>query len=137
MSYMDSAPVVGSVTLEGVWLHDPADPEGTVRHFRFGKSARDVSLEVAAQESVYAGREYPVVDFGPFTSYQVGVRIDVPFGSLWAADIAALQSFATARRILSYRDNRGRVFPARLSNYREQDTDTGSQVTMNASRVDA
>lgn len=137
MSFTDSAPVAGSVTLEGVWIHDPADPEGTARNFRFGKAARDASLEVAAQESVYAGREYPVVDFGPFTSYQVGVRVDVPFGGSWASDIAALQSFATARRVLSYRDNRGRVFPAQLSSYREQDTDTGSQVTMTASRRDS
>lgn len=137
MSYTDSAPVAGSVTLEGVWIHDPADPEGTARNFLYGRASRDASLDVAAEESVYAGREYPVVDFGPFTSYQVGVRVDVPFGGSWAADLASLRAFVTARRIAFYRDNRGRAIPAHLFGYREQDADTGSQVTLTATRADA
>lgn len=137
MAYKDGEPVAGSVTLEGVWLHDPDDPEGTARNYRFGKAARSGTLEVSQQDTQYAGREYPVTDFGPFTTERVDVRVDVPFGPAWAGDLAGLRAFVTARKAVMFRDNRGRALsPAVLSGLREQDVETGTQVTFQASRSD-
>lgn len=137
MSYTDSDPVTVTLALEGVWVHDPDDPAGTIRSFRYGKAARSGTLDVAEQESVYAGREFPVVDFGEFTSERYDVRVDVPFGPTWAADVAALKAFILARKPVTFRDNRGRtVSPSRLTGYREQDVETGTQVSFTVARMD-
>lgn len=134
MSYTDSVPVAVTLSVQGVWIHDPDDPDGTARNFPYGKASRSGTLDVAEQENVYAGREFPVVDFGEFTTERYDVRMDVPAGG---SDLAALRAFVLARRPVVYRDNRGRVVaPALLSGYREQDTETGSQVSVQVSRMD-
>lgn len=137
MSYTDSAPVSATLALEGVWLHYPDDPEGTALNLRYGKASRSSAVGVSDQESVYAGREFPVVDFGPFTSYAVSVRADVPFGPEWDATLAALDGFARGRKPVVLRDNRGRVVsPGHLTGYQEQDAETGTAVSFSVSQVD-
>lgn len=137
MSYADSAPVAATLTLEGVWLHDPDDPDGTALNLRYGKAARSRSLEVAVSEQRYAGREYPVADYGPFTREQVTVRSEVPFGPDWSATLAAMERFILARQPVMLRDNRGRCIPSGLlSGYQEQDAETGTTLAFTVSRVD-
>jgi hypothetical protein len=137
VSYTDSAPVSATLTLQGVWVHDPDDPGGTAYNLPYGKAARSGSLEVAEQENTYAGREFPVVDFGEFTAERYDVRVDVPFGPTHGADVAALKGFIRARKLIVFRDNRGRVVaPAKLSGFREQDMETGTQLSVQVSRMD-
>lgn len=137
MSYADSAPVTVTLTLEGVWLHDPADPEGTALNLRYGKASRSRALDVTASERHFAGREYPVVSYGPFTREEVTARSEVPFGPDWSATLAAMDWFIRARRPIMFRDNRGRcVVPARLSGYQEQDAETGTALSFTVSRLD-
>lgn len=137
MSTSDSAVVAGTLTLRGVWLADPTDPAGTSLNLPFGRAARNGVLAVEATDQVFAGREYPIAFFGPHTSNDVQVRADVPHGPTWYATLAALDALILRRIPLSFRDNRGRNFPAaRLSSVAQQDTPFGTQVTFTVGRAD-
>lgn len=136
MPYTDSAPVEGGLTLAGVWLHDPEDPEGTARQFLYGRSRRTAAVSPQHTLAHYAGRRYPVADFGDLQTDSFAVTVEVPDGSTAAADLAALDEFATSRRTLVYRDNRGRLAFGTMSGYGVADQDWGSLVSWSWLRVD-
>jgi hypothetical protein len=121
--------------LEGVWIHDPADPETTAYQFRYGKAQRSDSLEVEAEASQYAGRVYPVVDYGEHEVETVTVRMDVPSGPSYVADLAAIRRFVQARRVLFFRDNRSRAFPANTSSVQSADQAWGAQPAFTVTRA--
>lgn len=136
MPYSDSDTVTTSTSLyPGVWLHDPLDPEGTLVRFAYGKNGRSSSIDTLGEGNLYAGREYPVVDFGEHTSEKVSVTIEIPDGTDAAASLAALDEFARSKRTLFYRDNRGRAFYATLSGYTRSDASWGTGVSFEAARV--
>lgn len=130
-TYSDPATI--TATLEGVWLHDPDDPEGTAYNFRYGRSRRAGSVEVEAQETQYAGRVYPVTDFGPYEREAVAVEAT----SVDPADLVALRRFVRSRKLAFYRDNRGRSMLAEVSAGADRDEDHGSTLTFTASRREA
>lgn len=132
----DSAWTSGTLTLQGVWIHDPLDAQGTVRQYPYGRSARSGSLDVDSKALQFVGRIYPVVEFGEQGSQTFSVPVLIPFGPTWAADCAALEDFATARRTLVFRDNRGRAVYCSLSGLRITDNDQGTLMTFMITRVD-
>lgn len=134
--YTDSSSATTSLSLLGVWIHDPLDAEGTVRNYLYGRSSRSTSIEVEAASLVYAGRTYQVTEYGEHQRDEYSVSIDVPHGETWASDLADLEAFAEARRTLCFRDNRGRQMFGTLSGYGESDEDGGTAVRLTFSRVD-
>lgn len=130
MSSTYSDPATVTATFDGVWLHDPDDPAGTLHNFRYGRSSRAGSLEVAAQDNQYAGRVYPVTDFGPHEREQVQVEAT----SVDPADLDALRRFIRARKPAYYRDNRGRAFLGRLTAGSDRDENHGSTLSFTVSR---
>lgn len=132
MSSTYSEPVTVTASLQGVWLHDPDDPEGTAHNFLYGRSRRSGSLEVEAEDGRYAGRTFPVVDFGPYEQELVSVEAHAVDGT----DVAALYRFVRLRKPLYYRDNRGRAMLARLSGAADRDEDFGTSLSFSVSRVE-
>lgn len=135
MPSTDSAPVTGTIVLEGVWIHDPLDAQGTVHQYLYGRSARSGDLDVMSQGSFFAGRADPVVDFGEHVSESVRVAVEIPNGAAWAAQLEELSTFARAKRPLVFRDNRGRQMAATMSGYAESDMDWGTAVSFTMTRV--
>lgn len=129
MPWADSEPVEVTLPLRGVWLHDPDDPEGTVRQFRFGANQRGDSFDGMQAGTYFVGREDPVFDFGDPSSFSVEVTIDVPHGPDYITDLAFLREFAAMRKTLVYRDNRARAVHGTLSNLRTSDQGWGSSVS--------
>lgn len=127
--------VTASVDLEGVWLHIPEDPGGTARNFRYGKAIRSANVDVTGSEILYAGRVFPVVDYGPQEHERVQARAQVPFGPDHAGDLAALRTLVRARRPVWFRDGRGRSFIGTLSDHEETDESFGTSVRFTMSRV--
>ena len=125
-----------TLTLVGVWLHDPLDPQDTIYQYPYGRSARSGGIEVASKAQQYAGRTHPVVDYGEnqLTTYQV--QAVIPYGPTWDADLAAIRAFAEYRRTLMFRDNRGRAVYADFDGYKETDTDSGFTVSFSITEVD-
>ncbi|HEY3689653.1 MAG TPA: hypothetical protein VGL46_05045 [Pseudonocardiaceae bacterium] len=136
MAYTDTAVQTAGIAFQGVWIHDPADPIDTVRQFVYGKATRSATIALETQGHNYAGRVYPVYDYGDYQNDQFPVSLDVPFGATWAADIAALQTFAEYRQTLVIRDNRGRVLYGVMTAYSEKDEEWGTTVSFTFIRVD-
>lgn len=94
-----------SLELQGVWLHDPRDPEATIYHFRFNGDGAKESGTVEAVTSRTVGRRRPVVDFGDAVTESLEVLIEVEDES---NDLQALRDLVARRRVLCYRDTKGR-----------------------------
>lgn len=136
MAYADSATASAVLTLEGMWVHDPADPEGTVHNYPYSKSSRSSTVDLLSEGTYFVGRTYPVMDYGEHQNDTFSVRIDIPNGTDWFGDLGTLQSFALSRTTLCFRDGRGRVFFGGMSGFSESDEDWGTQVSFSVSRVD-
>lgn len=134
MSYTDSDPVEGTLTLTGLWIHDPLDPENTARQYTYGKAARQASIDVDQQPLSFAGRQFPVMYYGDPQTDQLAVNVDIPSDE--NDSLAELADFAQARRTLCVRDNRGRKLFSSLSGYKEDDQDFGTRVSFEVTRVD-
>ena len=136
MPTTDSDPVEDSVDFQGFWIHDPLDPEDTIKNYPYGRSARSVGIDVAQKGLVFAGRQFPVAEYGEHQGDSFSVRIDIANGSTWATEMEELQDFAQVRRTLCFRDNRGRLFFGTMAGYKEADQDWGTAVTFSVDRVD-
>lgn len=136
MASADSDVVACEIRMEGVWLHDPADPAGTALNLRHGSAMRSSSLAVESEASQYAGRVFPVVDYGPHEAESLRVTAIVAHGPAWHGALAALRALVRLRRTLVVRDNRGRVLRGSVAAVDESDQDYGTQVTFTASRGD-
>lgn len=135
MPFADSDPATASIAFMGVWIHDPLDPEGTVLQLPYGSAARSLQVGVEQAATVYAGRSYPVFDFGEEKAQVFSVAVDVPHGSTWRSDLDALEAFADQQRIVVVRDGRGRSVPGALSGYSERDQAWGTQVSFDVTRA--
>lgn len=136
MAFADSAPVTGRLDLIGVWIHDPDDPEATIRAYPYGASSRERTVDTMPTGNHYAGRAFPVVDFGEFEGEAVSVSVQIPHGATWREDVVQARALMSRRQTMLYRDNRGRVVPGTLSGYRETDQEWGTLVAFTVTRVD-
>lgn len=134
MAISDSAPVVGTLLLQGVWIHDPDDPADTAVNYRYGRAARGTSLDVEANALQFAGRTYPVYDYGEQQQESYSVRIDVADDE--PIKLRSLEGFATLRKTLMLRDNRGRRAYGTIEGFQEDDQDYGTAVGFTFNRVD-
>lgn len=132
----DSDPSTASLALLGVWVHDPIDPEGSAHQYPYGANARSTAIDGEPSMAYYAGREFPVADFGEFSGESYSMSLDVPHGPTWLLDVLSLQEFKRAKRTLMLRDNRGRTSYGIMSNYQESDQNWGTRVTFTFTRVD-
>lgn len=134
MAYTDSEPATASLPLRGVWIHDPAHAEDSIASFPYGANARDTTLDPMGAGAFFAGRTYPVVDYGEHEDETVGCTVDVPHGPTYRADLLALEEFAKSKRALWFRDNRGRAIFGTMSGYKETDQPWGSAVSFTMTR---
>lgn len=136
MTYIDSDPETSSIAFSGIWIHDPVDPEGTIRQFPFGDiGSLSNAIAVDQAGAHYAGRTHPVWDFGEHQTDTFAVTLYVP-DETWTADMTTLRDFAQARRILVVRDTRGRAIHGALGGYTESDAAWGTQVGITVTRAD-
>jgi hypothetical protein len=77
-----------------------------------------------------------VTDYGEHQTDIYRVTVDVPHGDQWRTQLDELLGFAEARRVLVFRDNRGRGATGTLSGYSENDQPWGSQVGFGFTRND-
>jgi hypothetical protein len=133
----DSPPATATVRYHGVWIHDPADAEGTIRRWLHGRAQRAYTERLHAQQAHFAGRVQPVTLFGEHQEDVLQIGIDAPEGPTHRRLVRALRDFHAGRRPVVVRDNRGRVMVATLSDYGEDDQPWGTALSVNATRVDA
>jgi len=135
MAYADSEVKTHTLSLAGVWLHDPLEPETTSRFYPYGADSREHAVDVDAAGTQYAGREYPVFDYGEGATQTETVRLVVPHGPDYQAQLEELDGWARSRRTLYLRDNRGRNLRGHMSGLRATDQGYGSDVQFTFTRV--
>lgn len=135
MPYTDSDPVEATLDLTGKWLHDPLDPESTAYNFPYGPGS-EASVDAAGVGTLYAGREFPVYDYGEHEEETLTASVQVPHGPTHATDLAALATFARAKRTLWFRDNRGRSAASTITSFKVKDERWGSLVSLTLARLD-
>jgi fibronectin type 3 domain-containing protein len=129
----DSAVASKSITLSGVWLHDPLDPAGTIRNFRLQERNRTVQTNYAQTMMQFEGRNLPVADIAGQMTQQVQVTISCTSDS---GDLAALYSLIGRQSTLLYRDTRGRKIYGVVAAIPETEDWWGANVQLTIQAVD-
>src|SRR5690606_23842544 len=132
-----SEPVTAKVHFLGVWIHDPADPEGTIRQYLYGRAQRSDSTDVEQAQHHYLGREHPVTHWGEHTTERWQITVDIPEDATRLTVTDTLRQWAQARRTLVVRDNRGRVFAGTTDGFGVADQEWGDAVSWTMTRVDS
>jgi len=122
--------------LEGVWIHDPDSAQDTVKNYRFGKDAKNSSIDIIGAKHVFAGRRFPVFEYGEHQEDKVSVSIIVDHGPDYMQQLQELRDFAELKKTIVYRDNRGRMFYGAISGFSDSDKSYGSDVSFEVQRVD-
>lgn len=103
---INSESVAGSISFPGVWLHDVADPTGTMHHFQLDGGGRDVSWQPEVALLKFAGRRNPVAEFDDkMEDYSVSFTLQMLKGS---NDLEVLNRLAKRKGTICYRDSRSR-----------------------------
>jgi hypothetical protein len=137
VTYTDSAAVTGTVSLMGVWLHDPSDPEDvTPYHFLYGRDMRGDDFDPLPSGEFYAGRVRPLVDFGEHVKESVDVSFIVPHGPDYQTELQEIRDLVEAKQTVLYRDGRGRLAYGVLMKLSRKDADVGTKVVSDLLCVD-
>lgn len=131
-----SVETTDALQLEGVWIHDPDDPEGTLHQFRFGRNNKSSSIDIGGREQIFAGRTFPVFDFGEHEKYSISVTVQVLHGPDYDLERRIARKFAKSKKTLYFRDNRGRSVPGVMLGFSEKDDDYGTEFSFTFERVD-
>lgn len=118
--------------LQGVWIHDTDDPEGTIRQYLYSERGRKHARIVATTALSFAGRELPVFYRGENQTRDVGVTLQVPFGTNYADDMDALEALNLSDKQHVYRDGRGRLIFGNIA-VTDTDVEVGSAVELQIS----
>ncbi|QEQ93602.1 hypothetical protein SEA_ZUKO_24 [Streptomyces phage Zuko] len=135
--FQDSTPTVADreLDLDGVWLHDPADAANTARQFLYGKDSRSHTIDTAGTVQQFAGRTFPVTDFGEYETEDITVSVDIPHGPTHRTEQDDLRGFMEMKKTLFFRDNRGRAAYGTMSGFNQADQAWGANVGFKFGRV--
>ena len=133
--YKDSAEVAVTVHLEGVWLHDLTDPQGSLRQYRYSGGGRKESYEAETTLLHFAGRPFPVAEFGEHGTQSLEASVFVPYQPAPDLGLDYLRSVIDRRAMVVYRDNRGRVIFAALHSLAFEDARGGTVASFRVDRV--
>lgn len=134
-STTDSATVEGTVRFQGVWIHDPDDPEDTIALYLYGKDQRSDASDKEQEQHHYVGREHPVTHWGEHTTDTWQVTAHIPSGSDRLAVTDTLRAWDDLRDTIVVRDNRGRVWVSTMSGFSVDDANFGDSVSFTMTRV--
>ena len=95
-----------SFLLSRVWMHAESDPADTSYNFTWDGGGRSRTLGAQPTLTDVDGRAYPFAQFGEQGNGQVAVSLFLDT----LADIAALETLATIKSLVVFRDQRGRSY---------------------------
>jgi hypothetical protein len=127
----NSDPVeVTAPKLQGVWIHDPQDPQGTIRQYAYVNSSSVEARSLTGAALSFAGRAFPVFEFGDLQQRTQQLSLVIPGGAQWEAQRASLEALLTSKRSWVYRDNRGRLIFGAVMAITETDDPRGTIVDL-------
>jgi hypothetical protein len=125
-----------TVALKGIILHDPAAPgtSPSPMWMQFNDTGADEEFSVEAALVQYQGRTYPVVEYGASESRVVSISKAT---LLTDAEEDQLLALVRLKRILCYRDVKGRKVYGVLSAFTEKDRGFGYEMAFSITQVDS
>ena len=114
--------------LQGVWIHDPENAIETSSSFPYGNVGRSEGLSVQSTALQFIGRALPVYDMGGFESQELDISIDILAGPDEQGNVDWFRNAVRARKVLAYRDNRGRLTYGIITEIGFTDTRMGTTV---------
>ncbi|MFC4768746.1 hypothetical protein [Effusibacillus consociatus] len=132
-TYTDSTTASSSITLTGVWLHDVADPVGTLYNFQWDGDGRSSTWKPEGGLMKYDGRDLPVAEFGTMTEQSATVQLDLRKED---SDYAKLQTLIFGLGTLCYRDGNGRKIFGVVFELPENDQMWGRKTTIRVDAID-
>lgn len=133
-SFSDSSVATeGPVVLEGVWIHDPDDPQGTISSYRFGKDTRSDDREVKKGAIQFIGRTHPIYEFGTYQEDRVPFTVTTP--GVNSDEYQSLIDWYELRKTVIFRDNRQRLVEGVLTSFSGSDTSVGNDVALTIEKV--
>lgn len=134
--FNDSDVVVAEpVHLVGLWIHDPINPNQTSTQFKYGKDSRSYSIDIGGSSMFFAGREFPVTEFGEHRNDSYSVSVTIPHGPQYHAERELLRNTVLTRRTMCFRDNRGVVVYGTVGDLGEDHESHGSDFSFEVTRV--
>jgi hypothetical protein len=137
-TYADSYPITATTpSITGLWLHDPADMNGTLRHFPYGDAGPE-GIGTEEQLLQFVGRQYPVVEAGVSESQSLAIQAVLPFSDAdQRAQVEWWRARKRARATLLLRDGRGHAHAGYLAgDVTITPTRQGSTIGASFQRVD-
>jgi hypothetical protein len=135
-SFTDSIVVFSdTVHFSGLWLHFPEDPQATTTNFLYGRDVRSYDINVGGKQLVLAGRKFGVTEFGEHQEDAFKVTVIVPHGPEYESQRIELREFASSKRTVVARDNRGVVMHGSISSLTENHESQGSSFSFDVNRV--
>lgn len=123
-----------TLTLYGVWLHEPADPMGTLVHLYYDGLNRDEQWAPEVEMMRFAGRGGAVAEFGPQVAIdQVEATVQVANGT---EDRETLRQLARKRVVVCYRDGQNRKVYGVITNLGIRDEKYGGTANFRLETVD-
>lgn len=123
------------VRLVGLWIHDPINPSQTSTQFMYGKDSRGYDIDVGGSTRHFAGRVFPVTDFGEHQSDTFSVATMVPHGPEYHTEREMLRNLVLTKRTMCFRDNRGVVIYGTVGSLGEEYASDGSEFSFDVTRV--
>ncbi len=116
-------------------MHDPADSAITIRQFLYGKDSRSTSIDTSSTTQQFAGRTFPVTDFGEYEAEDITIQVDIPHGPTHRTEEDDIRGFMEYKKTLFLRDNRGRAAYGTMSGFNQADQAWGATVAFKFGRV--
>lgn len=135
MTFTDSdVYTVTTGQLLGVVIADPSSP-GSGHTYLYGNIGRAETLTVGAYGTRYLTQPKQEFSFSDNEDNTVSLNILIPFSDTHDLDVQAMRNFVRRRKVLLYRDNRGRLLYGVLLNVDIADAPEGTYVsgTLNVS----
>lgn len=99
-----SSAAVATLILRYSWIHRVSDPAGTIRQLVWNNTGGQESYEPELGLLQFAGRKYPVAEFGEAEIDSVSVSLDLD----GPGEVEYLRELVRAKEIVCYRDSSGR-----------------------------
>lgn len=125
----------GTLGIVGVLIHDPTDALLSLRAYPLNAGGAKEKREVESALLQYAGREYPVVEFGTSGSDSIDVQLSAEGLYPTANLMDDLKALVERRKVLCYRDKRGRVLYGLATLGDIDDTPWGKQASLTMIRT--
>lgn len=123
------------VRLVGLWIHDPDNASQSSTQFMYGKDSRSYNIDIGGSTMVFAGREFPVTEFGEHRNDTFSVDVIIPHGPEYHSDREMLRNMVITRKTMCFRDNRGVVVYGTVGSLGEDHESHGSSFSFEVTRV--